>query len=64
MGLASFVVFFKSAGRIGTAYDFGSAKGCMSLAVGIVALGVVSGILSSLIFGAALSNAMASFGLA
>jgi hypothetical protein len=63
MALASFVVFFKSAGRIGTAYDFGSAKGCMSLAVGIIALGVVSGILSSLIFGAALNNAMTSFGL-
>ncbi|MBZ0289679.1 MAG: HEAT repeat domain-containing protein [Anaerolineae bacterium] len=64
MALASFVVLFKSAGRIGTAYDFGSAKGCMSLAVGIVALAVVSGILSSLIFGAALNNAMTSFGLA
>jgi hypothetical protein len=63
MVLAGLVVLFKSAGRIGSAYDFGSAKGCMSLAVGIVALAVVSSVVSSLIFGAALNNAMTSFGL-
>jgi hypothetical protein len=63
MVLASLVVLFKSAGRIGTSYDFGSAKGCMSLAIGIVALALVSGLVSSLIFGTALNNAMTSFGL-
>jgi hypothetical protein len=63
MALASFVVLFKSAGRIGSAYDFGAAKGCMSLAVGILAVALVSGIVSSLIFGTALNNAMVSFGL-
>jgi hypothetical protein len=64
MVLAALVVLFKSAGRIGASYDFGAAKGCMSLAVGIFALAVVSTVLSSLIFGTALGNAMASFGLA
>ena len=63
MVLAGLVVLFKSAGRIGSAYDFGSAKGCMSLTVGIVALAVVSSVVSSLIFGTALNNAMATFGL-
>jgi hypothetical protein len=63
MALASFVVIFKSAGHIGTAYDFGAAKGCMSLAVGLIAISAVSGILSSLVFSSALNSAMLSMGL-
>jgi hypothetical protein len=64
MALAAFVVIFKSAGKIGSAYDFGSAKGCISLAVGLIVLSVASSVISSLIFGAALNNAMSTFGLA
>ncbi|MEO8606898.1 MAG: HEAT repeat domain-containing protein [Chloroflexota bacterium] len=63
MALAALVVVFKSAGRIGTSYDFGSAKGCMSLVAGIIVLGIISSVISSLIFGTALGNAMQSFGL-
>jgi hypothetical protein len=63
MALASFVVIFKSAGHIGTAYDFGAAKGCMSLTVGLIAISVVSGILSSLVFSSALNSAMTTMGM-
>jgi tetratricopeptide (TPR) repeat protein len=63
MALASIVVFFKSAGRIGDSYDFGAAKGCLSLVIGSVALSLVGGILSAALFGAAINSAMLSLGL-
>lgn len=63
MALAGLVVLFKSAGHIGTAYDFGSAKGCMSLAVGLIALSAATTVLSSLIFSSALNSAMTTMGL-
>ncbi len=62
MALASIVVFFKSAGRIGAAYDFGAAKGCLSLVIGSLALSLVGGLLSALLFGAAISSAMSTLG--
>jgi|GEM_PF-2576493 len=64
MALASLVVLFKSAGKIGTAYDFGAAKGCMSLAVGTLVLSAASTLFSSLIFGTAINSALATMGLA
>jgi hypothetical protein len=63
MALASIVVFFKSAGRIGEAYDFGAAKGCLSLVIGGFALTLVGGILSSVLLGTAISSALSSMGL-
>ncbi len=62
MAIANLVVFFKAAGRIGEAYDFGAAKGCMSLFVASFALSLVGGIISSIAFGSALSAAMKSLG--
>lgn len=63
MSLGSFVVFFKSAGKIGSAYDFGSLKGCLSLILASVVLGLVATVLSSLLFGAVLSNALSTMGI-
>jgi HEAT repeats len=60
MGLGSLVVFFKAAGRIGKAYDFGALKGCLSLIIASFALSLVAGLISSIAFGSALSAAMAS----
>jgi hypothetical protein len=60
MGLANLVVFFKAAGRIGKAYDFGALKGCLSLVIASFALSLIGGLISSIAFGSALSAAMAT----
>jgi len=63
MALGGLAVLFKSAGRIGSAYDFGTAKGCLSLLVGSLALSLLSGLISAAIFGTAINNAMMTLGL-
>ncbi len=42
MALASLVIVFKVAGKIGAAYDFGAGKGCMALVISSIALALVS----------------------
>lgn len=42
MALASLVILFKVAGKIGAAYDFGSAKGCLSLVGSSLLLALIS----------------------
>ncbi len=42
MALAGFYILFKVAGKIGAAYDFGSAKGCLSLILASVLLSLIS----------------------
>jgi hypothetical protein len=56
MALGSFVVFFKAAGRIGGAYDFGAAKGCISLVMGSFALWLVSSAISYALVGSAFTT--------
>jgi hypothetical protein len=53
MSLGSLVILFKVAGKIGTAYDVGAAKGCMSL----IAASIVLALIASLP-GAAVNNAV------
>jgi hypothetical protein len=63
MSLAGLVVFFKAAGKIGTAYDFGAAKGCMSLVIASILLGVVSSLASMLLFNTAINSTLATLGM-
>ncbi|MBL8154270.1 MAG: HEAT repeat domain-containing protein [Anaerolineae bacterium] len=49
MILASLFVFFKAAGKIGEAYDFGVGSGCLSILIASIILAVVSNLLTWLI---------------
>ncbi len=60
--IANLVVFFKAAGRIGKAYDFGAMKGCLSLLIGSFVLGLISSLISYGLFGATMSAAMSKLG--
>lgn len=42
MSLAGLYILFKVAGKIGAAYDFGSAKGCLSLVLASLLLSLIS----------------------
>lgn len=62
MGLASFVVYFKAAGRIGSAYDFGALKGCLSMTIASFALSLLSSGLSYLLANTILTAAFGAAG--
>lgn len=49
MILASLYVFFRVAGKIGEAYDFGVGSGCLSILIASIILAVVSNVLTWLI---------------
>lgn len=63
MGLASFVVYFKAAGRIGSAYDFGSLKGCLSMTAASLVLSLLSSGLSYVLANTVLSTALGGAGI-
>ncbi|MBL8160789.1 MAG: hypothetical protein JNJ61_02310 [Anaerolineae bacterium] len=54
--LASLFVMFKGAARIGEAYDFGAAKGCLSQGIALVLLGVLNFLAGYLLAGQAAVN--------
>jgi hypothetical protein len=64
LGLGSFTILFKSAGRIGKAYDFGLVKGCLSLLAASFALSILGAVISTVILGTAINNVMTTMGLA
>ncbi|MBZ0298126.1 MAG: HEAT repeat domain-containing protein [Anaerolineae bacterium] len=45
IGVYSLLLFFKLIGRIGETYDFGTGKGCLSLLVGSLVVGVIGGVI-------------------
>lgn len=63
MGLANLVVFFNAAGRVGKAYDFGTAKGCLSLVGASLLLGVVSFVLTNVALQSTISAIMQNVSL-
>lgn len=62
MALAQLVVYFKAAGRVGNAYDFGALKGCLSMSAASILLSLVSSVLTYLLANTAVSAAMRSLG--
>jgi hypothetical protein len=60
--LASLFVMFKGAARIGEAYDFGAAKGCLSQGIALVLLGVLNFLAGYLLAGQAAVNMLSMTG--
>lgn len=56
VGLYSLFLSLKIISRVGEAYDFGAAKGCMSLIAGSIIVGVISFIAQMLFMGAILAS--------
>lgn len=63
IGLANLIVFFRAAGRVGNAYDFGAAKGCLSITLASFLLSLIGSLISYMLFGTALNAAFGSMGL-
>lgn len=60
VSLFSLFLSIKIIGRVGEAYDFGAAKGCMSMIVGSFVVGIISFIVQTLFFGALFASIMSS----
>jgi hypothetical protein len=52
ISIFSLFLFFKTVARVGETYDFGAAKGCMSLIAGGLVVGVISAIIQFAAMGA------------
>lgn len=57
-GLFSLTLFFSTIGRIGEAYDFGAAKGCLSLIVGSFIVGLIGFVIQMLFMGTLMTPLM------
>lgn len=60
--LASLFVMFKGAARIGEAYDFGAAKGCLSQSIALALLGALNFLAGYLLAGQAAVNMLSLSG--
>jgi hypothetical protein len=61
IGLFSLYMTFAVLGRIGQAYDFGMARGCLSWVIGSIALSVISTLPVSLALGTIMGQVLAIF---
>jgi hypothetical protein len=51
ISLYSLLLFFKTIGRIGQAYDFGTGKGCLSFLAGSIIVGIIGFVIQLLFIG-------------